>query len=287
MDYAKVGTVLARVLVLNWFVAAIKIWVGLVSGSMAILADGLHSFFDGGSNIVGLIGIKFARRPKDAAHPYGYTKYEAIAALGVAGFMILGAYEIGKGIVGRLFHPVSPEISFLFIGVLVGALAIDAVAAFYEYRWAKRLQSKLLHADARHTITHLLTTSSIITGSIAVMAGYAFVDSIFAALVLLMVMKLAWRTFKDVTGVLIDSALLDPEKVKKIAEGHPEVISCHDIRSRGDRHSTFIDLHIVVNSGLSVEEAHRVSHEVREKIMTEIKGVNDVIVHIEPPKQKI
>lgn len=287
MDYARVHKVLLQVLFLNWFVAALKITVGLSSGSIAIFADGLHSFFDGGSNIVGLTGIHFASRAKDKTHPYGYSKYEAIAALGITVFMMLGAYEIGRSIIGRFFSPVSPEISFVFIGILAGALVVDAIAALYEYRWAKRLTSKLLHADARHTITHLFTTSSVIAGSIAVMAGFTFADTILASLVLFMVLKLAWRTFKDVVGVLGDSALLDSEKVKTIAEEHPRVISAHDIRSRGDRHATFIDLHIVVDPRISVEEAHRVSHEVREKIIKEIKGVSDVVVHIEPEKPKV
>ena len=287
MDYGKVRSVLLRVLILNWVVAALKITVGILSGSIAVLADGIHSFFDGASNIIGLLGIHYARRPKDESHPYGYTKYEALAALGITMFILLGGWEIARGIVNRIFHPVSPEISLLFLGVLVTALVIDVAVARYEYRWGKKLQSKLLVADARHTLSHLITTSAVVGGSAAIMAGFAWVDVVVASAVLLVIVRLIAAIFKDVRGVLTDSALLDPDKISEIAEKIKGVRASHGIRSRGDRHATFIDLHIVVDPTLSLQEAHRVSHAVRDMITKEIAGVSDVVVHIEPAKKKI
>lgn len=285
MNYKKVRTVLLRVLILNWIVAILKLTIGVLSGSIAIMADGIHSFFDGASNIVGLIGIHYASRPKDEAHPYGYTKYEALAALWVAGFILLGAYEMGKGILGRIINPTTPTISFLFLGILGIALASDAIAGFYEYRWGKKLQSKLLVADARHTLTHLLTTSSVAVGSVGIMMGFSILDVIIASFVWFMMVRLVWVIFNDVRGVLTDSAALDPKEVQKVVEKIRGVRASHDIRSRGDRHEKFVDLHIVLDPKLSLEEAHRVSHDAREMVMKEIRGVSDVVIHIEPEKK--
>jgi len=286
MDYSKVRTVLLRVLVLNWIVAALKITVGILSGSIAILTDGVHSFFDGLSNIIGLTGIHFARRPRDEKHPYGYTKYEALAALGIGVFILIGGYEVGRGIVGRIFNPSSPTITFVFLGVLGVALLIDILVARYEYHWGKKLKSKILVADARHTATHLLTTSSVIAGSVGIMFGYSFLDVVVASIVWVMVVKLVWLIFQDVRGVLTDSVFLDPSAIQKIAEKFPGVRSSHDIRSRGDHHAAFIDMHIEVDPALSLEEAHRISDKVREKIKSEIGGVSDVVVHFEPAEKK-
>lgn len=286
MDYGKVRTVLLRVLLLNIVVAALKVTVGIMSGSVAVLTDGVHSFLDGFANIVGLVGIHFAKKPKDATHPYGYTKYETLAALGISTLILIAAYEMGREIVVRALNPVSPEMSVLYVAVLGAALVIDFAVSRYEYRAGKKLQSKLIVADARHTATHLFTTSAVLAGAGGMMLGFDFVDIIIAPFVWFMMMKFAWVIFKDVRGVLTDSVLLDPARVKEIAERVGGVRESHDIRSRGDRHAGFIEMHIVVDPSCALEEAHRISHEVREKIMKEIKGVTDVIVHIEPEKQK-
>lgn len=282
MDYDKARNVLLRVLVLNWVVAAIKIILGILSGSIAILADGIHSFFDSLSNIIGLIGIHYARKPGDEKHPYGYSKYEALAALGIAASILFGALEMGRGIIERVIHFSSPAISFLYIAILALALAIDSLVAWYEYRWGKRLESKIIVADARHTATHILTTSSVIAGSFGVMLGYSFLDVIIASFVWFMVLKLALSIFNEARGVLTDSTLLNPLTIKKIAEGLPGVLSAHKIRSRGDRHMAFVDVHIEVDPAATLKEAHAIAHSVQEKIIQEIRGVNDVVVHVDP-----
>src|SRR3989344_2006364 len=101
MDYPKVKKVLIITLALNWLVASAKIFTGFMTGAISVLADGFHSLFDGASNVLGLIGVKIAERPKDQSHPYGHGKFESVASLGIAFMVIIAGYEFAKNTVQR------------------------------------------------------------------------------------------------------------------------------------------------------------------------------------------
>src|SRR5689334_19816522 len=114
----RITAILAWILVLNLAVAAAKLIYGHLSGAIAIRADGLHSLIDASANVVALLGIRVARRPPDANHPYGHRKYETFAALGIAAMMVIGCWEIAAAAVQRLRQPHLPHVTPLGYGIM-------------------------------------------------------------------------------------------------------------------------------------------------------------------------
>ena len=138
-------------LVLNLAVAAAKIALGLATGAISILSDGLHSATDSASNIVGLVGVRLASRPPDEDHPYGHRKFETMASIGILLFLLLALFEILETAIGRLRAGGAPQVSLGAFAVMGATLVVNIAVAAYERREARRLQSEVLLADAHHT----------------------------------------------------------------------------------------------------------------------------------------
>jgi len=282
MRFKEIKKVLLIILFLNWLVAFAKIAIGFFSGALSIMADGLHSLFDGFSNILGLFGINIAQRPADKTHPYGYRKYEALAAMGIIFLLIIAAWELSKGIIERFISPMQPEISIFYFLILAVCILIDWLVARYEYKKGVELKSTILIADSFHTKSHLLMTAAVIAGAIFVKIGLPILDPIVAAMVVIIILKLGHEIFEEASGVLSDKVVIDNEKIEKIANEVEGVSSSHAIRSRGDENHTFLDFHICLNPGLSLDNAHNISFAVKEKIRKEFPQIQDIVIHIEP-----
>ena len=155
----SIRRVLWAILFLNLAVAAAKYFYGLASGSASMQADGIHSVFDSAGNVVGLVGIALAARPADEGHPYGHAKFETYASLVIGVLLLLAAFEVGSGAVGRLatgtFTASVTPASFV---VMVGTLCVNVGVTLYERRAAKRLRSEILAADASHTLSDALVS---------------------------------------------------------------------------------------------------------------------------------
>ena len=161
--YSSVALVLVRVLLLNLGVAIAKITFGYTSGAISILSDGFHSLTDAASNVVGLVGIRVAKRPPDEDHPYGHRKYETVAAAGVVVFLLLVMLEVLRNafdhLTGRAApHEISPA-SFVVMMVTVG---VNLFVMSYESREAERLASEVLLADALQTRGDVWTSVTVI-----------------------------------------------------------------------------------------------------------------------------
>ncbi len=283
MNFGEITKVLVKILILNWLVAGAKIVLGFLTGALSITADGLHSLFDGVTNIVGIFGIKVAKKPADECHPYGHLKYEAIAATFILGFLIFTVLEIGKGIYERFMNPLQPEISWLFIGVLGACILIDFLVARYEFRKGRELKSTILVADSQHTKSHYITTGAVILGAILIKLGLPpIVDPLIAIVVVGFIGHLVWDVFKEIFPVLSDKAVIGKEKIEKIVNAIEGVKSCHKIRSRGHETHVFLDIHIVLDPNLTLEKTHQICGLVKEKIQQEIPEIKDITIHPEP-----
>ena len=282
MDYPKVKKVLIITLALNWLVASAKIFTGFMTGAISVLADGFHSLFDGASNVLGLIGVKIAERPKDQSHPYGHGKFESVASLGIAFMVIIAGYEFAKNTVQRFFAPVLPEVTAMSFAIVMFALAADLFTYRYELSQGKKLGSQILIADALHTKSHLLTTPAVLLGMAVIKLGFPILDPIIAAFVVVMLGKLAWEIIGHTTTVLCDRAFVDEAKIRDIVRSVEGIASSHQIRTRGDEHHVFLDMHITMNPELPLQEAHNISHILKNKIMLELPQIKDAVIHIEP-----
>ncbi len=287
MNFREIKRVLLLTLFLNWAVAFAKIFLGLFSGTLCILSDGIHSLFDGATNVVGIFGIKIAEKPADNDHPYGHRKYEAIASQVILVFLVIAAWEIIRNIIGKFSSPaiIHPDTNWfpLSLGVLISCLIIDVLVARYEFKKGVELKSTILKADAMHTKSHYITTGAVILGAILIEIGLPpIIDPIIASVVVVFIVKLAFAIFRETSSVLSDKALLDGEKIKKIVESINGVKSCHQIRTRGDENHIFMDIHIIVAPNLFLEKAHEICQLVETEIQKAIPEIKDVTVHPEP-----
>ena len=280
----KIRRVLWLVLVANWAVALAKTIVGIAIHSQAVTADGLHSFIDGASNIIGLIAMYYASRPADDGHPYGHQKFEAIAALSIGAMIGLAVIELGKMAVNSIIDNVRPEISNSVLVMMVVTLFINIGVSWAERRSSRTLSSTLLAADSQHTASDVLVSIAVIASLVLSRLGVPRADGVIALVVLCLVAAAGWNIIKQAAGILADGARVNPDEVKRICSELPEVLGVHDIRSRGLAGAVYVDLKIDVDPSLTISRAHEVADKVEAAIGRSFADVVDVIVHIEPAR---
>jgi cation diffusion facilitator family transporter len=280
--YSTVKRILIIIFVLNLLVALSKGGWGLYTGSLSMTSDGLHSLFDASSNIIGLVGISLASRPPDRDHPYGHSKFETFASLGIAVLLFASCIQIIIAATDRFLHPTVPEVTGLSFIIMGATLAINVGIAAYEYIIGKKLKSSILVADSMHTRSDVYASIGVIFGLVAVKMGYPVADPIIALLITGLIILTGFEIIKDSSKVLLDKALIEESVILNLAVSVPGVCNCHRIRTRGTPGQTYVDLHICVDSSLSIEAAHKVSEEVEGLIKVSIEGVEDVVVHMEP-----
>ncbi|MEZ5315947.1 MAG: cation diffusion facilitator family transporter [Vicinamibacterales bacterium] len=279
----QISRVLLRVLGLNLVVAAAKIAFGAATGTVSILSDGFHSLADTGSNVVALVGVRVANRPADESHPYGHRKFETLASTAILFFLLLALVEVVRNALGRLTGDARPTVTWLSFGVMISTLAVNLVVVAYESRAAKRLRSEVLLADAHHTRSDVFTSIAVIAALAGVWLGWPQLDALAALLVAVFIGLAIVEIAREASGILVDSVVVDPEEVRRVVRSVPEILGCHHIRTRGSADHAFLDLHVWLPGELRLEEAHRLSHVVKDRLLETIPAVQDVVIHIEPP----
>ncbi|TSA56567.1 cation transporter [bacterium] len=280
--FIKIRNILLVILLLNWLVAFAKVVYGFIIKSTAMSADGFHSFADGTSNIIGLIGIWVASQPQDKEHPYGHKKYETFAAIIIAIILFIIAFNIIRSGFMRFFNPVIPDVTILSFVVMFFTMAINLGVYLYEKKQARVLSSDILAADARHTRSDILVSLSVICTLVAVKAGLPVIDSVVSIFIAFLIARSGIEILKESSGVLCDKTVMDESLVKKLILNVEGVKDCHKIRTRGRRDDIHIDLHIMVDSDMPIGKAHMLNHKLEEIIKANIENTTDIAIHIEP-----
>jgi cation diffusion facilitator family transporter len=279
---ARIKRVLLGLLVANLAVVGAKFVIGLSSGSLALLGDGVHSAVDAMNNVLALAVTHIAARAPDEDHPYGHRKFETLGALAIVVFLSISGFELVKGAVQRLtIGAPALTLSRAELAVLVGTLAVNAVVAGYETRQGRRLASPLLLADASHTRADVFITVGVLTGLLFTQAGYTFVDPIVALLVAGVIVVLAYQIVRRSVPVLVDEHAYPAKVIRVSAEAVTGVVRAYHIRSRGAVDDAFAELTIAVDGTASVEVAHEIADAVEDRLRTELR-FTDVVVHVEP-----
>ncbi|MGE0445944.1 MAG: cation diffusion facilitator family transporter [Vicinamibacterales bacterium] len=281
--YAAVVAVLYKVLVANLAVALAKIALGYATGVISILSDGFHSLTDSFSNVVALIGIGVARRPPDENHPYGHRKYETMASIGIIVFLLLVLVQVVRAAWTRLIEGGAPRVFPEGIGLMTLTLFVNLWVVWYETRAGQRLGSEVLIADAKHTRSDVLTTISVLAALVGVWYGFPILDPLAALLVAGFILYACWQIAQEASRILADETVVPEAEVRGVVESIPGVLGCEKIRTRGPRDHVFMDLHVWVDGQTSLDEAHRLSHVVKDQLMSAFPQVADVVIHIEPP----
>jgi len=280
--FAQIRRILLYILALNWLVSFMKVAYGIITNCASMRADGLHSFSDGTSNIIGLVGIWVASQPIDKGHPYGHKKYETFAAVGIAILLVLICSDVLRSAISRFFNPVTPEVTALSFYIILFTLVINIAVMWYENKKAKELKSDILHSDAMHTASDILISISVIATLVSIKMGFPMLDTIVALGIAILIGYAAFKIFKDASHILCDRAAVFSGVIKDIVMGVKGVKECHRIRTRGREDDIHVDLHVLVDPDMHVDTAHKIAELIEKEIKQKIRGTTDVVVHIEP-----
>lgn len=287
---SEVRKVLIITLLLNLLVMGLKAVVGMLTGSLSLQADALHSVTDSANNVLGLIASRFSSPQPDRDHPYGHQKFEAVGALGIAAFLGIACFEILQGAIERLFHGLTPvNISAPELWLLLIVLGVNIFVTYYERAVGQRVGSPILIADAQHTMSDVWVTITVLAGLIGVwqarllhLPQLQWLDVILAFPVALLVFRSGWNVLKENLPWLVDEMAIAPEAIRDVVMQVPGVINCHDIASRGLLgRQVFIEMHMVVEAK-DVETAHKITEEVESRLEERFSPVR-VLIHVEPP----
>ena len=138
-------------------------------------------------------------------------------------------------------------------------------------------------ADSHHTRSDLLTSAAVIAALVGVKLGYPVLDPIAAVVVAVFIGHASWNIFHDTSRILADEIVIAADDIRAVVQGVPEVLGCHQIRSRGSADHVFVDLHVWMDPHMRLRDAHHVSHVVKDRIMARYPQIKDVVIHIEPP----
>ena len=263
----------------NLAVMCAKAVVGFHTGSIAVLGDAVHSLADFANNIVAFIAVRIASEPPDQDHPYGHKKFETLAVFGIATLLSVLAIEIILSALDRDPRVITQQRWGLVL--MLGVLVVNVAVATWENRWARRLDSDILRADAKHTLSDVLTTVAVIAGWQLAAYGYRWLDALTSIIVAAMIFYLAYGLFQKAIPVLVERSIASPEALSSVASAVSGVQETRRIRSREGGSGPAIELVVSVDRNLSTADSHAIADEI-ERAISEKFSANDVTVHIEP-----
>ncbi len=270
----------------NSLLIAIKVAVGAITGSIAIITEAVHSLIDLMASVIALASVRKADEPADVEHPYGHEKLENLAAT-IEGMLIL----VGAGvIVYEATHRLVVGSHLDSVGLGIAVMAFSAAANFtisgFLGRQARLLGSPALEGDAAHLRTDAFTSIGVLLGLLLVqVTGAAAFDSITALVVAIAIVGSGLRIITRSSRVLVDEALptaeMDRIEAAIRSSRSPEVAGYHRLRARRAGNRRYVDLHVQFRSGTSLERAHEVAHAMRSAIESVLPAA-DVLIHVEP-----
>ncbi|MFH1127209.1 MAG: cation diffusion facilitator family transporter [archaeon] len=269
----------------NIFLLALKLLAGLYTGSLGIIAEFIHSFFDLIASILAYLGIKKASQPADETHHYGHERFENISSLLQSLLITLTSIIIIYEAYGKLTdstHVVKE--SFIGIAVMAVTLIIDIRISRYLHGKSTETGSPALEADAYHFTTDILSTVAVIIGLAATALGYPIADVLSAIFVALIMLYISLNLGKKATFVMLDRApdRKTIEKIDAIIKASRKVKSHHSLRARTAGNKLFVDVSVHLCDSLTLEEAHRISDGLEKKIIRECPEVKEIVIHMEP-----
>ncbi len=261
------------------FLTGSKLAIGLLTGSLGILSEALHSGLDFVATAITYFSVRIADRPADADHNFGHGKVENLSALVETLLLLVTCAWIVYEAAHRLLTGrVEIEVTYWSYIVVVVSIVIDFSRSRALMKAAKKYDSQALEADALHFSTDIWSSGVVLLGLVCANFGFYYADSIAALAVAVIVVFVCFRLGRSSIKVLLDTAPADHVRtVEDILKGEPRVLSFHDLGVRNSGADVFVVACIHVDSSLSIEEAHRISHEVERCIVEKIPRA---VVHI-------
>jgi cation diffusion facilitator family transporter len=266
------------------FLVTLKLVAGLVSGSLGLVAEAVHSGTDLVAALLTFLALRVAVRPPDRDHPYGHGKAEHLAALGEGGFLVLASAFIGIQAVTRLIDGAHGELdpqwwTFAVLGVV---LVVDVSRLVVSRRAAVRHGSPALASNALHFASDMVGTVAVLLGLVLARAGTPEADSLAALAVAVLVVVAAVRLMRQNVDVLMDATPEEAQDAARqaILDAEPE-IELRRLRVRAAAGRNFVEATVAVPPDAALGEGHAVADSIEEAVSEALPG-SDVVVHVEP-----
>jgi ferrous-iron efflux pump FieF len=263
---------------------ALKFAAWLATGSVALLSSLVDSLLDAVASLVNLVAVRHALSPADREHRFGHGKAEPLAVLGQSAFIAGSALLVLAEAVRRMIWPVGVDNPPLGIAVMLLSIAVTAGLVFYQRHVVRRTGSIAISADELHYRGDIVLNGSVIA---ALVLGSLFkqplFDPIFGAAIGLWIVYSAVRLAALSVTQLMDRELDDDERenIRAIAQSHPEVVAAHDLKTRVAGPTSFIQIHIEMDGGLTLARAHQISDEVEASLRAAYPSA-EIIIHQDP-----
>jgi ferrous-iron efflux pump FieF len=263
---------------------AAKFAAWLETGSVAMLSSLVDSLLDAAASLVTLFAVRHAMSPADREHRFGHGKAEPLGVLGQSAFITGSAILLLAEAVRRLIVPVPVENTPVGVAVMIFSIVVTIGLVFYQRRVVRRTGSIAITADELHYRSDLVLNISVIA---ALVLGGALdqplLDPLFGAAIGIWIVYSALQLARLSLFQLMDHELPDDEreKIREIAQSHPEVIAAHDLRTRLAGPTAFIQIHIEMNGALSLIRAHEISDEVEARLRAAYPNA-EIIIHQDP-----
>ena len=267
----------------NLVLSIIKFIGGVIGNSAAMVADAVHSLSDLLTDVIVLITIKIGQKPKDDNHPYGHGRAESLGTAVVGFFIILA----GIGLAYEAWEIVQSEVSqipkLLAAGTALISIFIKEWLFHYTRSVGKKSNSSILLANAWHHRSDAISSIAALIGILGSMAGFPVLDPIASAMVSFMIMKVGYELTLGGFRDLMDTALneKDTQKLQATIDNISGVIKSHDLRTRKIGEEILMDVHIQVDSDLTVTEGHEVAERVRRQVIKNYPHTQDILVHVD------
>jgi cation diffusion facilitator family transporter len=270
----------------NSALIALKIVAGVLTGSVAIITEAVHSSIDLVASVVAFFSVRKAGEPADETHPYGHEKVENLAAQFEGVLIVLGATVIIYQAVNKLGGGASVEKLGFGIAVIAFSMVANFLVSRYLYRQAAATDSPALAGDAAHLRTDAITSMGVLVAlALVAITGVDELDPIAALVVAVAIVFSGVRLVSRSSRVLVDEVLPEQEMaaVQEAIQsfGARELIGFHKVRARRGGSRRYVDLHVQFRRGTSLERAHDVSHQLQSAIRERLGGA-DVLIHLEP-----
>jgi cation diffusion facilitator family transporter len=270
-------------------VMGLKMVAWWVTGSVALLSDGLESFVNVVAAFIAFFVIRYAQKPADHDHPFGHHKAEYLSAVTEGAMIIVAALMIVQEAVGHLSNPQPMQAPVLGLTINFAAGVINALWALTLIRAGREHRSPALTADGQHIMSDVYTSVGVLVGLLlAIGTGYPIFDPVLAILVAINILYQGWKVISNSIDGLMDKAVLPEEEAvitDAIATHATGSLGVHDLKTRRAGSVTFVDFHLVVPAAMPVCEAHRICDRLEDAIRAIHAGA-EITIHVEPEGEK-
>lgn len=275
-------------IVSNSLLITLKVTAGILSGSVSIISEAIHSSMDLIASLIAFFSVRQSAKPADREHPYGHGKIENISAIAEGLLIFVAAGLIIKEAIEKIYVPSEIEQATLAIAVMLGASLVNFLVSRKLYQVGREEDSMALEADALHLKTDVYTSLGVAVGLILIKAtGILILDPIVAILVACLIIKEAWELCSNAAEYLLDSKLTDAEEAQiiEVIEKHCDQFKdFHKLKTRKSGNMKHIDFHITVDPLMTVEECHEIIGCLKKAMWEEFKCTR-VNVHVDPYRE--